>query len=123
MILWHGIFYATQYGAYPPFHSLHDADKITSLPFKLSMLVTVGAAGLWILNNRSTKLDNWLWVTWLCLFVPLAFVSVAELAFAHPGQLRYWVGANYIAVTIPILIAWFIARVMTHQKTSERIEE
>ena len=96
----HLLFAGMSPNPYPPFHVMTKAEKALPFGFAAIMLVSVIAAGLYILRTAlrapSLALLDSMRLCWLGLFAPFIFVSVGGLLYTAHGDMTNWDGAGHL---------------------------
>ena len=116
-VLLHSAFYSWSRGVYTPLHLLGKGSMLLPSAFKYIALICVGASLFLSLRNVKNELGSWLFYFWLCLIIPMFFVSMGDLIVLRKYNFGLWEGANYLLVALPVYLAYFCTSLYSHGKT------
>jgi hypothetical protein len=114
-VLLHLTFYSWNPSSYTPLHLFGKGSML--LPFwlkVLTMLFSILALSAAFVRVKP-DIKSWLFYFWLCLAAPLFLVSLGDLITLRGLDLAQWEGANYLIVTLPIFLSYFILDQVRHE--------
>lgn len=99
----HGIFYYREPQLYTPLHLLTKGNNLLAGYLKWICLIASFGGILYAVVTVRTSLESWIVSLFICLMIPLCFVSLGDLIL-RGYSLSSWEGSNYLIVTIPLLV-------------------
>jgi len=112
----HFIFFLWNPHSYTPLHLLGKGNMLLGPGFKLAAVIFTFTALLLALLHLRDKLSSWLFYFWLCVAVPLFFVSLGDLVTLRNYNFSLWEGANYLIVALPIFLTYFCVSLGDYEK-------
>lgn len=105
----HFLFYVWAPEQYAPLHLLYKGNELLAGKLGWACMACTAAALLYAAFAVQDSFDSWLFNFWLCLIVPMVFVSAADLT-AKRYALSLWEGSNYLAVAVPVYLTYACLR-------------
>lgn len=110
----HGLFWVWNPSLYSPLHVIDKGQTIFTVYHLIAALLISGIAVVYALLNLQTTLESWLYALWMCIFVPLGLVSLAQLRAVHYDFAR-WEGATYQMIAIPVYLFYLSLVIFSRQ--------
>jgi hypothetical protein len=106
-ILLHAVFWLWTDGIYSPLHLVTSPKPFINPVVMILAIILCGLIGLYtVFNVKETRL-SWLQFGWICIFVPVFILSLAELLF-NQFNFAIWESANYLFSASPIFMMRFV---------------
>lgn len=112
----HSLFYYWSPAHYDPLHLLSKGSGLLTPILKILCIFTLIASVIYAFFKATNKLTSWLLMFFLCLAIPLIFVSFGDLMISRQFHLADWEGANYLIVPIPVFLTYFVLRYCKDEK-------
>ncbi len=101
-IVLHSYFYMAS-DNYQPLHLFSRGDNQVGIYLSVMGLTVTLVAFVKVYQGLKDTLESWLFSVFVCLSIPLAFISAGEL-YSSSFNFSIWEGANYLVPAAPILL-------------------